>query len=444
MGNIEGKHIILGVTGSIAAIKAPAIAGLLAREGASVSCLMTESAREFVSAEEMREASGQPVISRIFRDGRAGSTDLRDAQARMGETWHVHLARSADAMLVAPCSASTIGMLRAGIYDNAVTLAAGSLPKGTPLVIVPAMDEDMWLQPTVQENLAWLKQHGVLVIEPVTGKLASGLTGMGRMPEPSEMVREFIARVSRAGSTDLREGSLRGKKVLITGGPTYEPIDAVRFIGNRSSGKMAAALALEAKRMGAEVTLVMGPTTPFPLLEAEGVFQVDVETADEMLAAVRAEAPGADIIIMSAAVADFAPEHASESKLKKGLSDTMTLALRKTPDILAEVSRTKRSDQFLVGFALEKGNEAEDYAQNKLRKKNLDMIVLNNIADEGAGFGYDTNKVTIFTKSGEREGLPLMTKKECARAILNSVLRLEQKTNNVISEHHDIKRKTRG
>ena len=249
MPSLQHKRIILGVTGSIAAIKAPAVARELVCAGASVTCVMTESAEQFVTREEMEAASGQAVVSSIFDgEGRAGSADLRDSTLRVNKTWHVHLARSADAMLIAPCSASAIGMLRAGIYDNAVTLAAASLPNGTPLVIVPAMDEDMWLQPAVQENLAWLRRNGVIVIEPVSGLLASGLTGMGRMPEPVDIVKEFedvVARFPRLPVKPDGEGRgtlpLQNKRVLITGGPTYEPIDAVRFIGKRSSGKMAAA-----------------------------------------------------------------------------------------------------------------------------------------------------------------------------------------------------------
>jgi phosphopantothenoylcysteine decarboxylase / phosphopantothenate---cysteine ligase len=427
---LQNKRIILGVTGSIAAIKAPAVARELVRAGASVVCVMTESAEQFVTREELETASGQPAISSIFMgEGRAGSADLRGIAPREERTWHVHLARSADAMLIAPCSASAIGMLRAGIYDNAVTLAAASLPKGTPLVIVPAMDEDMWLQPAVQENLAWLNRNGVIVIEPVSGLLASGLTGMGRMPEPETIVREFqavVARFPRLPFNSSAEGKgtlpLQNKRILITGGPTYEPIDAVRFIGNRSSGKMAAALAIEAQRMGADVTLVMGPTTPFPLLEKEGVMLHHVGTTEEMLQAVKVEAADAGIIIMSAAVADFAPEHTSKGKMKKDADDTMTLTLKKTPDILAEISKSKRPGQIIVGFALEKGDKAEDYARKKLNDKNLDMIVLNNIADEGAGFGFDTNKITIFMRSGEKIALPLMSKEECAKEILNYLL----------------------
>ncbi len=422
MPTLQNKRIILGVTGSIAAIKAAAVARELVRAGASVTCVMTESAEQFISREELEAASGQAVIMNVFSQAglsQAGSTAPREEQ-----TWHVHLGRGADAMLVAPCSASAIGMLRAGIYDSAVTLVAASLPKGTPLVIVPAMDEDMWLQPAVQENLTWLKQNGVVVIEPVVGPLASGLTGMGRMPEPVDLVKKFVDRVGQAGATylrgtDLRGTELDGKKILITGGPTYEPIDAVRFIGNRSSGKMAVALAMEAKRMGADVTLVMGPS----VIGTDGIARrINVESTEAMLLAVREEATSSDIIIMSAAVADFTPENTSEGKMKKGAGDTMTLTLKKTPDILAEISKKKRPGQIIVGFALEKGDEAEDYARKKLKDKNLDMIVLNNMADEGAGFGYDTNKITIFAKSGEKIALPLMTKEECAQEILNRII----------------------
>ncbi len=438
--SLKGKRIILGVTGSVAAIKAPAIARELVQAGAIVNCAVTENALEFVSVEELRGVSGEDVVTKIFSFDqnhplspsfeRRGDFDRQNiAKPRGDAVWHVHLARSADAMIVAPCSASTIGKLRGAIYDNPVTLLAASLPRTTPLFVAPAMDEEMWLQPALQDALEWLKKHGVRSIGPVSGPLASGLTGFGRMTEPSDIVKALELALPETTASDTsalsttsfgRAGStgLRGKRILITGGPTYEPIDAVRFIGNRSSGKMAAAIALEAKRMGAEVTLVMGPSP----IGTDGLAKrLDVETAEEMLNAVKSEVATADIIIMSAAVADFAPEQASDEKLKKGSSESMTLTLKRTPDILSEVARTKRSDQILVGFALEKGTSAEDYAKSKLKKKNLDMIVLNNIADEGAGFGYDTNKITIFTRSGEREALPLMTKEECAQAILSRI-----------------------
>ncbi len=424
MPSLQNKRIILGVTGSIAAIKAAAVARELVRAGASVTCVATEGALQFTTMEELSEASSQPAVAKIF-SGNLHPLPLTPYPLP-STTWHVHLARSADAMLIAPCSASAIGMLRAGIYDNAVTLAAASLPKGTPLVIVPAMDEDMWLQPAVQENLVWLKRSGVIVIEPVSGLLASGLIGMGRMPEPVDIVKEFervVARFPRLLLNSDGEGRrtlpLQNKRILITGGPTYEPIDAVRFIGNRSSGKMAGALATEAERMGADVTLVLGPSAIGVDGNAE---RINVETAKEMLDAVSTHAPNADIIIMAAAVADFAPEHTSKGKLKKGPDDTMTLTLKKTPDILAQISKTKRPGQIIVGFALEKGDEAEAYARKKLADKNLDMIVLNNIADAGAGFEYDTNKITIFMRSGKKIALPLMSKEDCAKEILDHII----------------------
>jgi phosphopantothenoylcysteine decarboxylase/phosphopantothenate--cysteine ligase len=408
MTSLQGKTIILGVTGSIAAIKSPALAEQLRANGANVRCVVTGSAMQFATVDELSKASGNIVVKNIF--------ESQKPKTHEEWTWHVHLGRSADAMLIAPCSASTLGVLRAGIYDNPVTLVAASLPKGTPLIIVPAMDEDMWLQPAVQENLKWLKTHGVRVIEPVEGKLASGLIGLGRMPEPADII-------SRLNNLLTSNKQLAGKRILITGGPTYEPIDAVRFIGNRSSGKMAVALANAAKNMGAEVTLIMGPTT----MDTNGLAaRIDVETAEQMLNAVTRELPEQDIIIMSAAVADFTPATVSEGKLKKrevaDASGNISIPLQRTPDILAEIARIKTNNQVVVGFALEKGPQSEQYAHDKLKEKNLDMIVLNDIAEAGAGFGHDTNKVTIFTKNGSKESLPLLSKEECAREILNRII----------------------
>src|ERR1035437_6411516 len=318
-------------------------------------------------------------------------------------------------MLIAPCSASMIGKLRSAIYGDPVALLAASLPRWTPLVLVPAMDEEMWLQPAVQEALAWLRAHGVLQIGPVKGRLASGLTGMGRMPEPEDIVREFAQFIG--GERDL----LAGKRVLITGGPTYEPIDAVRFLGNRSSGKMAAALAMAARRMGADVTLIMGPTA----IGTHGIAtRINIETAEEMLAAVREQLPNADIIIMNAAVSDFAAEEILSSKMKKRETGDLSIKLKRTPDILSEIARSKRMGQVVVGFALEKGEGSEAYARAKLTEKNLDMIVLNDIAEEGAGFGYDTNKVTIFTRDGGVQWLPLLSKEACAVEILKHIARI--------------------
>jgi phosphopantothenoylcysteine decarboxylase/phosphopantothenate--cysteine ligase len=415
---LKGKRIVLGVSGSIAAIKAPRIAAELTREGAEVFCAMTEGARQFVSAEEMSAVSGNETITQIFPGQPPLIVGDGPHLEKAGEvnTWHVHLARSADAMLIAPCSASMIGKLRSAIYGDPVALLAASLPRWTPLVLVPAMDEEMWLQPAVQEALAWLRAHGVMQIGPVKGRLASGLTGMGRMPEPKDIVREFAQIIG--GEREL----LAGKRVLITGGPTYEPIDAVRFLGNRSSGKMAAALAMAARRMGADVTLIMGPTA----IGTNGIAtRINIETAEEMLAAVREQLPNADIVIMNAAVSDFAAEETLTTKMKKRETGDLSIKLKRTPDILSEIARSKRMGQIVVGFALEKGEGSEAYARAKLTEKNLDMIVLNDIAQEGAGFGYDTNKVTIFTRDGGVQWLPLLSKEACAIEILKHIANIK-------------------
>lgn len=411
---LEGKRILLGVTGSIAAVKAARIVSELRRVGGEVFCVMTESAGQFTSADDLAAASGNETMTKIFQGSSLNSK--RDSEGKLGNTWHVQLGRSADAMLIAPCSASMIGKLRGAIYDDPVSLVAASLPRYVPLVLVPAMDEEMWLQPAVQDALAWLTAHGASSISPVKGLLASGLTGMGRMPEPEQIVAEFVKSIS--SDVDV----LKGKRVLITGGPTYEPIDAVRFLGNRSSGKMAAALALAARRMGADVTLIMGPTA----ISTNGVAErLDVETADEMLAAVRERLPSADIVIMNAAVSDFAPETVIAGKLKKReTGDAPAIQLRRTPDILSEIARSKHAGQIVVGFALEKGEGSEAYARAKLEEKKLDMIVLNDIANEGAGFGTDTNKVTIFTHTGTKQELPMMSKEACAKEILKVIATL--------------------
>ncbi|MDP4198338.1 MAG: bifunctional phosphopantothenoylcysteine decarboxylase/phosphopantothenate--cysteine ligase CoaBC [Bacteroidota bacterium] len=415
---LSGKRILLGVTGSIAAIKAPRIVTQLKQQGADVFCVLTENARQFISADELSEVSGNQTITQIFA-GQPPADIVGDAPRleKAGEhaTWHVHLARSVDAMLIAPCSASMIGKLRSALYGDPVSLVAASLPRWTPLILVPAMDEDMWLQPAVQEALAWLRMHGALQIGPVKGRLASGLTGMGRMPEPEDIVSQFGSLL------DAQPELLAGKHVLITGGPTFEPIDAVRFLGNRSSGKMAAALAMAAKRMGAKVTLIMGPNA----ISTDGIAdRINIETANEMLLAVREQLPKADIIIMNAAVSDFAPEDVLTSKMKKRETDgDLAIRLKRTPDILSEIARSKRAEQIVVGFALEKGEGAGAYAKAKLAEKNLDAIVLNDIAEEGVGFGSDTNKVTIYLHNGAVQALPLLSKEACAKEILTVIAR---------------------
>jgi phosphopantothenoylcysteine decarboxylase/phosphopantothenate--cysteine ligase len=316
-----------------------------------------------------------------------------------------------------------IGKLSNGIYDDAVSLLSASLKPGTPVFIAPAMDEEMWLQQVVQANVEYLDDLCFNIIRPTRGALASGLTGEGRMQELSQMIDE-IEKYLEAASIEhaymLKEQVLKGKNVLITGGPTYEPIDPVRFIGNRSSGKMAVALAKHAAGMGANVTLVMGPSAA----ETNGeINRRNTETAEEMLNEVMQHLPTQDIIIMNAAVSDFAVESISTSKLKKRelAESDMALKLKRTPDILSTIAEKKRDDQLLVGFALETGEQAEEYALGKLKEKSLDMIVLNRADEEGAGFGHDTNKVVIFDKSGNREELGLMSKERCAFEILSRV-----------------------
>lgn len=410
---LEGKKIIYGVTGSVAAIKAPIIARELMRSGATVQTVMTPSAEKFTTAYSLSVITKNEAITNIFSSSES--------------TWHIHLGRSADAMLIAPCSATTLGKLRYGIYDNAVLLVVSSLKSETPLVLAPAMDEEMWLQPAVQENISWLRAHGVHIIEPVSGALASGLVGMGRMSEPDELIKKFEELISSKKTSQSIEHhshlSLINKRILITGGPTYEPIDPVRFIGNRSSGKMGAALAnVAANEFGASVTLVMGPSTSETV---QSVNRINVETTAHMHRSVESLAPSSDIIIMSAAVSDYKIKSYSGSKLKKnGSASDLTLELESTVDILKEISSRRNAKQIIVGFALESRANGEAYAKKKLTEKSLDMIVLNYFDEVGSGFSNDTNAVTIFTKNGKTKNIPLASKTMCAREILIAITEL--------------------
>jgi len=411
---LNGKKIIYGITGSIAAAKAPIIARELIRAGAEVHCALTDSAQKFTTPYSLSILTGNEAVTNIFPSSGKG-------------TWHVHLGRSAQAMLIAPCSASTLGKLRHGIYDNPVLLLASSLGHHTQLIIAPAMDEEMWMQPAVQENIEWLKAKGVKFIEPVKGNLASGIVGMGRMPEADDVVKQFqqllVTADTRNPNVAIPTLPLAGKHILITGGPTYEPIDPVRFIGNRSSGKMGAALAAEAANFfGADVTLIMGPssvTTP------SSVNRIDVETADEMRDEVLSQLPGHDILIMSAAVSDFRSSDPAKEKIKKTHKKKLSLDLSPTRDILKDVLGVKKAKQKIIGFALEAGSDATAYAKGKLDAKGLDMIVLNRFDEMGAGFSTDTNRITIFTKDGLQKEMPLVTKTECARIILSLISEME-------------------
>lgn len=391
---LQHKKILLGVTGSIAAYKAAVLTRMLVKAGAEVKVVMTNAAKDFVTPLSLSTLSKNPVL-----------TDLAE-----NDSWanHVMLGRWADVMLVAPLSCNTLAKMATGICDN--LLMAVYLSATCPVVLAPAMDEDMWHHGTTKRNLESVKKSGNHIIPVENGELASGLIGEGRMAEPEAIV-EWL------GSFFLQQHELAGKKILITAGPTYEMIDPVRFIGNHSSGKMGIAIAEEMKNRGADVTLVLGPST-VPV--NSGINVIRVTSAEEMLQASRAVFINADIAVMSAAVADYAPAQTATEKIKK-TGDELTLTLTKTADILKTLGSSKTANQILVGFALETNNE-KDYALQKLHTKNADMIVLNSLQDAGAGFGHDTNKITIFDKTGNAYPFEVKPKKEVARDIVNTII----------------------
>lgn len=399
MTNLKGKHIILGISGGIAAYKSAMLLRLFVKAGAEVQVVMTPNGKEFITPVTLSALSGKPVISEFFT-------------ANTGE-WHSHvdLGLWADAMVIAPATASTLAKMATGVADN--MLITTYLSAKAPVFVAPAMDLDMMAHPTTTRNLATLKADGVHIIEPATGELASHLTGRGRMEEPEKIAEALDAFFGR-------QQSLRGRKVLITAGPTYERIDPVRFIGNFSSGKMGYALAAEAARRGASVVLVSGPSAlPDP---AGDVTTIRIESAREMLAACEEHFADSDITIMSAAVADYAPAHPRDRKIKREHEGVPVMELVKNPDIAATLGARKRPGQILTGFALETDNEMAN-ARQKLARKNLDMIVLNSLADKGAGFGTDTNKVSIITADAVTE-VPLKSKTEVAGDILDRITEL--------------------
>lgn len=392
---LQGKKIVLGITGSIAAYKSCLIIRQLIKKGAEVQVVITPAGKEFITPITLSALTSKPVISEFFsqRDG----------------TWHSHvdLGLWADAMLIAPATAATIGKMANGIADN--MLITTYLSMKAPVFVAPAMDLDMYAHPSTQQNLKTLQSYGNHIIEPGTGFLASKLEGKGRMEEPENIVASLESYF--AGSC-----SMKGKKVLITAGPTYEKIDPVRFIGNYSSGKMGFALAEECARRGAQVELVCGPVSASMQAAHPGVHRIDVESAKEMHEACLSLFPSMDAAILCAAVADFAPETVAERKIKR-TGDDMLIRLKPNPDIAASLGQIKEKHQTLVGFALETHDE-EAHAQDKMKRKNFDFIVLNSLNDEGAGFRTDTNKISIISQTG-KEDFPLKSKQEVAKDIVD-------------------------
>ena len=391
--SLQGKKIVLGITGSIAAYKAAVLIRLLIKKGAEVQVVITPAGKEFITPITLSALTSKPVISEFFaqRDG----------------SWHSHVALGqwADAMLIAPATASTIGKMAHGVADN--MLITTYLSMKAPVFVAPAMDLDMFAHPSTTENLDTLRRYGNHIIEPAEGELASHLVGKGRMEEP-ENITAYLERYFAQAE------ELKGQKIVITAGPTYEKIDPVRFIGNYSSGKMGFALAEECAARGAEVTLVAGPVqikTTHPSIR-----RIDVESCAEMYAATTETFKGANAAILCAAVADFTPETTAEEKIKRESND-LVLRLKPTHDIAAALGQMKQSHQRLIGFALETNDEVA-HAQGKLARKNLDFIVLNSLNDNGAGFRHDTNKITIITATETKE-YPLKPKSEVAKDIID-------------------------
>ncbi len=391
-----GKKIIIGVTGSIAAYKTANLIRLLVKQGAEIKVVMTPLAKEFITPLTLATLAKNPILVDFF-DPTNGNWNS-----------HVNLGIWADAYVIAPATANTIGKMANGIADNLLLTTYFSAK--CPVVVVPAMDLDMYAHPTTQHNLEVLRNYGNHIIEPSTGELASGLDGKGRMEDPEKIV-DFLSTLFE------RKNTLTGKTVMITAGPTYEKIDPVRFIGNYSSGKMGFSLAKTCAERGAKVILIAGPVDL--KTEHKDIIRINVESAEEMYKQAKKHYAKSDIGILSAAVADFTPIKKSDLKLKKR-EQTFTLQLEQTKDIATELGKLKKDNQLLIGFALETNNE-EKNAQEKLIKKNFDFIVLNSLNDKGSGFKHDTNKITILSNKGNKKAFTLKDKKLVANDIIDMV-----------------------
>lgn len=386
-------RIVVGITGGIAAYKTPELVRLLKKADHEVRCAATEHALEFVTRVTLETVSGAPLYSDLFASGRTEHISLKD--------W-------GEMLVVAPATANIIGKVASGIADDALSTLLLAF-SNKPVIMAPAMNCEMWAHPAVQRNVALLKSWGILMVGPEEGELACGVNGVGRMAEP-EQIAEAVCQSERL--------KMEGERWLVTAGPTYERIDSVRFIGNYSSGKMGFALAAALADAGAEVELVTGPTAL--KIEHPRVHVKRIESAREMYAAATEVFPQCNGAILSAAVADYRPSACADHKLKKNGSEGMHLDLVQNPDILATLGDMKKEGQTLVGFALETDNE-EANAQSKLQRKNLDFIVLNSLRDKGAGFGVDTNKVTILSRDGHRKESPLLSKQEVAKLIVEEI-----------------------
>jgi len=395
---LKNKNIILGVCGSIAAYKSAFLVRLLVKAGANVKVILTPDGAHFITPLTLATLSKNPVYTQYFEEETGVWSN------------HVELGLWADLIIIAPISANTLAKLATGICDNLLT--AVYLSAKCPVYVAPAMDLDMWKHESTQANIAKISSYGNTVIAPGNGELASGLYGEGRMAEPEEIITFLDEAIKKSMP-------LYGKKVMVTAGPTYEAIDPVRFIGNHSSGKMGFALADELARLGADVTLIAGPTAQ---KSSQTVIRKDVVSAQQMFDACSSVFPETDITVMCAAVADYRPKTVAANKIKKQGSN-LVLELEKTVDILATLGQEKKANQILVGFALET-NDEENYAKGKLEKKNLDLVVLNSLNDKGAGFKSDTNKITIFNRALERTVFEMKSKSDVAKDICSAILKI--------------------